>query len=248
MRDRGAALALVDLDAEALEAAAAELGDGALAIPGDASDPESLQAAVRSVVERFGGLDCVVANAGLAPRPSTVRTIDVEEFERVVEVDLLGVWRTVRAALPQIVERRGQVVLLASVYSFMNGAFASPYAVSKAGVEALGRALRVELAPHGAGVTLVHPGFIDTKMVRDTLEDPIALECEGRLPGFMTRRITPERIAASIVEAVERRAPRVIRPRWWGVYQALRGVLNPATDAALVHDRRFAEIVERAES
>jgi short-subunit dehydrogenase len=77
----------------------------------------------------------------------------------VIEIDLLGVWRTVRPALPQIVERRGHAVV-ASVYAFLNGAMATPYAVSKAGVEQLGRALRAELAIHvreifdGTGVEL----------------------------------------------------------------------------------------------
>ena len=63
---------------------------------------------------------------------------------------MLGVWRTVRAALPQIVERQGHIVLVSSVYAFINGFGNSPYAAAKAGVESLGRALRVELAPHGA--------------------------------------------------------------------------------------------------
>ena len=103
-------------------------------------------AAVAEVVERFGGLDVAVANAGIAQKQfATVRGISGEEWERVFEVDLLGVWRTVRAALPQIVERRGQIVVVSSVYAFMNGFGNCPYAVAKAGVESLGRALRVEL-------------------------------------------------------------------------------------------------------
>ena len=80
---------------------------------------------------------------------ATTRGISVEEWERVFEVDLLGVWRTVRAALPQIVERRGHVVVISSVYAFMNGVLNSPYAVAKAGVESLGRTLRTELTPLG---------------------------------------------------------------------------------------------------
>ena len=105
-------------------------------------------AAVAETVERFGGLDVAVANAGIAPPTvTTTRTMPGEEWERVFEVDLLGVWHTVRAALPQIVERGGQIVFIASVYAFANGMLNSPYAVSKAGVESLGRALRAELAP-----------------------------------------------------------------------------------------------------
>src|SRR6476469_9863478 len=84
MHLRGASVAVVDIDA----------------------------AEAREAVERFGGLDVVVANAGIAQkRMATVRGIGVEEWERVFEVDMLGVWRTVRAALPQIVERKGHVVV-----------------------------------------------------------------------------------------------------------------------------------------
>ncbi len=113
-----------------------------------------MMAAVAETVERFGGLDLAIANAGIAQsRLATARGLSGEEWERVFEVDLLGVWRTARAALPQIVERRGQLVLVSSVYAFVNGMANSPYAVAKAGVESLGRALRVELAPHGASAT-----------------------------------------------------------------------------------------------
>ena len=120
--------------------------------------------AVAEVVEKLGGVDVAVANAGIAQKQfATVRSISGEEWERVFEVDLLGVWRTVRAALPQIVERRGQMVVVSSVYAFANGMGNTPYAVAKAGVESLGRALRVELAPHGASATVAYFGWVDTK-------------------------------------------------------------------------------------
>ena len=75
-----------------------------------------------------------------------------------------------RAALPQIVERRGQMVVVSSVYAFANGMGNSPYAVAKAGVETLGRALRVELAPHGASATVAYFGWVDTKLVQDAFD------------------------------------------------------------------------------
>jgi len=248
LHERGASVTLTDLDPGETEAAAGRVGARTLALAGDATDRGSLDAAVAATVERFGGLDVVVANAGVAPPPRTIASIDAEAFERVVEVDLLGVWRTVRAALPQIIDRRGHVVVVSSVYAFVNGAFASPYAVSKAGVEQLGRALRVELAPHGAGATVVHPGWADTKLVRDAFEDPVAVSLRDHVPGFMMRRITPGRVAEALVAGVERRAPRVIVPRWWGLYSAFRGILNPALDAVMSRDRTFAELVERCDS
>ena len=128
-------------------------------------------AAVAETVERFGGLDVAVANAGIAPPTvTTARTMPAEEWKRVVDVNLLGAWHTARAALPQVSERGGQIVFIGSVYSFANGLLASPYAVSKAGVEALGRALRAELAPLGASASVVYFGWVDTDLVRDSLD------------------------------------------------------------------------------
>ena len=92
-----------------------------MGLAADVTDRAAMGAAVEATVERFGGLDVVVANAGIAPTPTTVRAMSEAEFERVVEVDLLGVYRTVAAALEQIVARKGQVVLVASVYAFGNG-------------------------------------------------------------------------------------------------------------------------------
>lgn len=172
MHERGASVAILDLDeAEAVEAAE-RIGPRALALAADVTDEAGIDAAVASTVETFGGLDIAVANAGIAPVPRTARAMGTEAFERVLEVNLLGVWRTVRAAMPHLIERRGQLVLVASVYAFFNGVMASPYATSKAGVEALGRALRLELAPHGASATVAYFGFVDTDMVRDCLRRP----------------------------------------------------------------------------
>src|SRR5919201_3432922 len=120
LHERGASVTLVDLDREATERAAAQIGERTMALEADATDPDALEAAVAATVERFGGLDVAVANAGVAPPVATVRVIDPDVFERVMEIDLLGVWRTVRACLPEITARRGHVVVLTSVSAFTN--------------------------------------------------------------------------------------------------------------------------------
>src|SRR4051794_32127454 len=149
---RGASVALVDLDETATQQAASALGTGrAIGLAADVTDRAAIDAAVAETVRQLGGIDVVVANAGIAPTPVPVRAMSGSEFERVVEVDLLGVYRTVAAAMDQIVARQGQAVLVSSIYAFANGMMAAPYAVAKAGVEQLGRALRVELSIHGAG-------------------------------------------------------------------------------------------------
>ncbi|MET0750843.1 MAG: short-chain dehydrogenase/reductase [Solirubrobacterales bacterium] len=244
---RGCSVALVDIDSEAAESAAAALGDRALAIAADVTDAEAMSAAVDEVVDRFGGLDVVVANAGVAPPMRPMSVVDPEAFERTVEIDLLGVWRTVHPALPQVIERRGHVVVVASVYAFVNGVMATPYAVAKAGVEQLGRALRAELSIHGASAGVAYFGFIDTQMVRDSFEDPVTRRLEDVFPPALLRRLPPAAAGAAIVEGIERRAPRIVRPRWWRAWSALRGIVNPLLDARFDRDERMREAVREGE-
>jgi NAD(P)-dependent dehydrogenase (short-subunit alcohol dehydrogenase family) len=229
---RGSRVVLVDVQGEAVADAAARLGaEVAIGVAADVTDRAAIQRAVDTAVQRFGGVDIVVANAGIAPTLATARAMSEDEFERVVEVDLLGVYRTVRAALPQIVARHGQAVLISSVYAFMNGMLLSPYAVAKAGVEQLGRALRVELAPHGASATVAYFGFVDTHMVQDGFHaDPLAGRGAGQLPAFLRKRISAREAGNAIAGALERRRPRVIEPRVWTGLWVLQGALNPLQD------------------
>src|SRR5690242_10838658 len=94
LRARGASVVLGDLDPQAAAAAAGELGGDTLGLGADVTDRQAIQGAVDGAVERFGALDIVVANAGIAPAGATIRAMPADEFERVVEVDLLGVYRT----------------------------------------------------------------------------------------------------------------------------------------------------------
>jgi len=232
---RGASVAILDLEEAAAQGAAEQLGAGAhLGIGADVCDRVAMQRAVAETVERFGGLDVVVANAGVASRAATFRAMSTESFERVLDVNLSGVWRTVDAALPQIVERRGHVVVISSVYAFVNGVGATPYAMSKAAVEQFGRALRVELAQHGASATVAYFGFIDTEMVHRALDaDPLGEAMMGMLPGLMRKRLKPEAAGEAIAAGIESRKARVIRPRRWAAVSVLRGILNPLLDAQM---------------
>jgi NAD(P)-dependent dehydrogenase (short-subunit alcohol dehydrogenase family) len=203
-----------------------------------------MMAAVAETVDRFTGLDVAVANAGIAQsRLMTTRALSTEEWERVFEVDLLGVWRTCRAALPQIVERKGQLVLISSVYAFMNGMGNSPYAVAKAGVESMGRTLRIELRPQRASATVGYFGWVDTKLVRDAF----AQEDSGRLneftPAWLLKRISPEEAAGGLVDGIEERAPRVFMPKWWRYVSAMRGILMPLLDRRMERDDRMSSFL-----
>ena len=249
---RGASVALVDLNQSEVEAAAGRLGDDrAIGVAADVSDTSAIGRALAAAVDRFGGVDIVMANAGIAPTPAPVRLMPPEEFERVIEVNLLGVYRTIYAGLDQIVARRGQAVLVSSVYAFMNGVLLSPYAVAKAGVEQLGRALRLELAPHGAGATVAYFGFVDTEMVRKGFEERQRQRGEAQdelMLEFIRRPITPESAGEAVAAGIEQRRARVIAPRWWAAPSVLRGALGPLMDSAGSRSSRVQNEVRQAEA
>ncbi len=246
---RGGSVAVLDLDAEKSREAAERIGERALGIGADVTDHGAMQAAVAEIVERFGGLDVAVANAGIAQSTiATVRGIGAEEWERVFEVDMLGVWRTVRAALPQIVERRGHIVVTSSVYAFANGVLNSPYAVAKAGVESLGRSLRTELTPLGASASVAYFGWVDTGMVQEAKERPHADRLEQNLPGFLSKRIPPAEAGAAVVRGIEERAPRIFAPKWWRYVSALRGLLNPLLDRRMDSDPAMRKTLREIET
>jgi NAD(P)-dependent dehydrogenase (short-subunit alcohol dehydrogenase family) len=235
---RGAHVVIVDQRAEDAAAAAAQLHDSrAVGIAGDVTDRSAMQRAVAVAVERFGGLDVVVANAGIAARVATFRAFATETFERVLDVNLMGVYRTVDAALPEIIRRQGHIVVVSSIYAFMNGIGEIPYAMSKAAVEQLGRALRVELVQHGASATVAYFGLIDTEMVHQGLDrDPLVREMTNSLPKPLRKRLQPAVAGEAIVRGIERRRPRVIQPRRWAAISVLRGILGPLSDARLERD------------
>jgi NAD(P)-dependent dehydrogenase (short-subunit alcohol dehydrogenase family) len=249
MHARGASVAVVDLDADEAREAAERIGERAIGIAGDVTDAGAMRAAVAETVERFGGLDVAMANAGIAPQSmATIRSVPAEEWERVIEVNLMGVWHTVRAALPQVSERRGHIVVVASVAAFANGMLGSSYMTSKAGVEQLGRALRTELTPFGASASVAYFGWVDTRMVQDTFARPGASVLEEIAPDFLMKRITPEEAGAAVVKGIEERAPRIFAPKWWRYLSALRGLLNPLLDRRSERDPRIAAAIRGAES
>jgi NAD(P)-dependent dehydrogenase (short-subunit alcohol dehydrogenase family) len=247
---RGASVAVVDLEREASERAAGQLHDSrAIGIAADVTDRSAMQRAVAAAVERFGGLDVVVANAGVASRVATFRATASESFERVLDVNLMGVYRTVDAALPEIVPRRGHVVVISSIYAFTNGVGAVPYAMSKAAVEQFGRALRLELSPHGASASVAYFGFIDTEMVHRAIDqDPLANEMLSMFPKPLHKRLAPAVAGEAIVRGIERRQARIIRPHRWVVMSVLRGVLGPLADARAERDETALKLLREIDA
>lgn len=210
---RGARLSLVGLEPTALAALAEELGAGHTWCEADVTDQDAVTRAVESTVERLGGIDVVVANAGVASYGS-VRQMDPEAFARTVDINLTGVFRTVHAALPHIIDRRGYVLIVSSLAAFTALAGMSAYDASKSGVEAFGLSLRQEVDHLDVGVGLCHPSWIDTELVRGAEADmPSFKATRTQLPWPANTTTSVEDCALSIADGIGRRAGRVYVPR-----------------------------------
>ncbi|TQM31486.1 short-chain dehydrogenase/reductase [Nocardia bhagyanarayanae] len=248
LRERGARVALVDIDGAAADAAAARLGGRAIGMRADVADRADTRDAIARVREHFGGIDVVVANAGIVPKPSSIRLMDPADFDRVLAVNLTGVFNTIHPALDDIVAARGHVVVVSSCAAFAPGMGGSPYMVSKAGVEQFGRALRVELAASGATAGVAYFGVVDTEMTHGTLDDDdMGAEFGDLLPWPLNKRISAAEAAASIADGIARRAPRTIAPAGWEPYAMLRGALNVVLDQQLSTDERVRSLTNRLE-
>jgi len=232
---KGANVALVGLEPERLEENAAQLGERAAWFEADVTDFEALERAVAGTVERFGGIDVAIANAGLAFL-GALATAPIEQVERTLAVNLLGVWRTDRAVISQILERNGYLLNIASAAAFTHGPLMGPYTATKAGVEAMTDALRLESAPFGAAIGCAYFGFIDTDLVKAAYAARPTEVLNQRSPGFIRNPIPLARAIDTIERGIERRSARVWAPRWIGPLLTLRGLVQPLTERSLLRD------------
>ena len=223
-------VALAGLEPEELAKVAAECGPDAIWFEADVTDRDQLQAAVDGTIEKLGGIDAVIANAGVG-MGGPMRLMDPDAFERVIEINLLGVYRTVHACLPQIVERQGYVLIVASMAAIVHAPGMAAYSASKAGVEALGDSLRGELAHHGARVGVGYFSWIDTEMVRGTDRHPALGGMRSRLPKPARKTYPVSDVGDAVAEGFARRS------RWVGVPAGqirlslrLRGFLTGLTE------------------
>lgn len=201
----GARLGLIDIDAAALAAFAAELeAEGATLVTAEANIGEraSVEAAVAAVLGRYGRVDVLVNNAGINVFADPLELED-EGWRRCMAVNLEGAWHMIRAVLPgMIAAGQGAIVNIASTHAFsiIPGTF--PYPVAKHGLLGLTRSLAVDYAPRGVRINAIAPGYIETDKVRDWLaEFPDPAAARARVEGLIPlRRIgTPEQVAHAAV-------------------------------------------------
>lgn len=228
LRRQGAKLVLTDLDVAPLNALAAELGgdEHVLAVVADVCDLESMQAAVDAGVERFGGLDVVMANAGIASYGS-VLAVDPEAFKRVIDVNVVGVFHTVRAALPSIIERKGYVLVVSSLAAYAASPGLAAYHASKAGAEHFANSLRMEVAHLGVDVGSAHMSWVDTPLVQDAKGDLTAFQqMLETLPGPLGKTTSVEACGERFEAGIVKRATHINVPGWVGAMRWLRPLIR----------------------
>lgn len=220
----GAKVALVGIEADEQAAVAERIGPGARAWEADVTSWDALERATAEVVEHFGGIDIVVANAGIATA-GFVRSIDRAAYEKVFEVDLLGVWRTFRVTLPHVIERKGYLLAISSFAAIAHAPGLSNYAAAKAGVEAFCNSLRAEVQHLGVKVGVAHPTWIKTDIVESADAHPVFGKLRSGMPGLMGKTYPLGMALDQLTEGIRKRRRAIHVPKWVGAMKLIRAVI-----------------------
>ena len=172
MAERGARVALLDIDLEAAERVAAQIGEGASAYQVDVADEAAVAAGIAAAREQLGSIDFLVNNAGIRHQAGILEHT-AEIWQHTLDVNLLGVFRCSQAVIPQMIENGGgRIVNIASIAGILALKNRIAYASSKAGVIGMTKAMALELGEHGIKVNAVAPGVIETPLIASYFEDP----------------------------------------------------------------------------
>jgi NAD(P)-dependent dehydrogenase (short-subunit alcohol dehydrogenase family) len=242
---RGARLALLGLEPDELAAVAGSCRD-ARAWRVDVTDAKALTGVAAEVAAHFGGVDVVIANAGIA-QGGSLRLADPESYDRVIEVNLLGSVRTARAFLPHLVASRGYLLQVASLAAIMPMPFMGAYCASKSGVEAFAHSLRPELDIHGVGVGIAYLSWTDTDMVRGADATPGLGDMRAELPWIFGRTYPVAPAVTAMVRGIERRSKQIYCQGWLRLMPLVRGTV-PATIGLMPKGRfrRTEQAIEAA--
>jgi NAD(P)-dependent dehydrogenase (short-subunit alcohol dehydrogenase family) len=230
---RVAALSRTAEEVEAVAASIQEQGGEAMALAADISQPDKMETAVEQIIERWGALDIVFANAGINGVWAPIEELKVEEFVETVHVNLLGTFVTIKVAVPYLKRQGGSVVINASVNGtrIFSNTGATAYSASKAGQVAMMKMLALELAPHRVRVNAICPGAIDTSIDENTeqrhlekVRQPVEYP-EGRIPLTGGRAGTAEQVAQLVLFLVSDASSHVSGSEMWidGAESLLQG-------------------------
>jgi NAD(P)-dependent dehydrogenase (short-subunit alcohol dehydrogenase family) len=223
LHERGAQVALLGLEPELLQAVAAECGDAPW-YECDVADRRQVDEAVGAAVERLGGLDVAVANAGIGAQMTLVGG-DPAIWDATMAVNLAGTYNLVRAAGGHVSHSRGYFLLTSSLAAAVHLPLMAAYCASKAAVESLGDSLRIELRPSGARVGVAYYAELDTDMTSRGFATKAAartpLGGNGHLP------VSPVGPAIDALErGIRRRSRRIVSPSWVGPLLPIRMIVQ----------------------
>ncbi|MEV6059987.1 short-chain dehydrogenase/reductase [Nocardia asteroides] len=241
----GAKVVLVDMDAAALQALSAELGAQAtIAVVGDVTFLDDMHEAVERALEVYGGIDIVIVNAGMTEFGSVMR-IDPDVFARVVDVNLLGVFHTARAAMSTLIERRGYLLVVSSVDAILPVPGLSAYSAATAGASHLADCIRLEVEQFGVDVGVAYLSRIDTGLVEAAEAGHSPFQLVPKIfPSFMRQSPTEQKCAETVVEGLRQRARHVYVPRWMSWFDFLDAAVNTRV-ASLAFGRRIPGLLAR---
>jgi len=207
----GASVVLAARNAEKLQGLAEEIGAAqgvALPVQMDVGEAQEVKSGFRQALDRFGRLDVVVVNAGIVTVGSVERG-DPHAFEQVINVNLLGAWRTVRAVLPHVIAAKGYIIFVSSLAGTIQGPLHAAYNSSKAGLQAFANTLRLEVQGLGVDIGTAHLFYTDTETGRGAVEHPLI----RGLPGIRMMKPSPvEETAAMLVRGMEHRSRTIVTP------------------------------------
>ena len=241
---RGAKVALVGLEPDALKQLSERLHGDSDHWYADVTDDEAMARVAREVKERFGKVDIVVANAGVATGGPFVDS-DPQAWRRVIEVNLIGSAVTARAFLPVLMESRGYLLQIASLAAITPAPMMTAYCASKSGVEAFAHSLRAEVGHKGVRVGVGYLSWTDTDMVRGADQDDVMRELRQRLPWPANKTYPLGPAVERIVAGIERRSSHVYGQGWLRGMQGMRGYLPGLIGTVGQREmRRFGERLE----
>jgi short-subunit dehydrogenase len=187
---------------ESLATEIEEMGRRALAVECDVTRDDDLELAVAKVIEMFGRIDYVVANAGFGVA-GRFEKLTMDDHRRQFETNLFGVLRTIQATWEPLIKSRGCLALIGSVNSYLAMPRLSSYSMSKFAVHGLADSLRHELRPHGVSVIFIVPGFIETELRQVNRQGVYQPEVKDRIPKWL--RLPAGKAARQIARALLRR-------------------------------------------
>lgn len=233
---RGIRVTIADINEEALAAVLATRGNSFRGQVLDTRDRAGWQRAKAEAEAAFGPVDILVSNAGIAPNGKTFAEMDPESFDRIVAINLTGIYNGVAAFAAEMAARgRGHIVLTSSQAGLVTTVpGVGAYSVAKFGVTAMGEAMRTELAPQGVGVTVLLPGYVQTNLAANT--ERVGGDIRKYSNVVMTSDVTAADVGEMVAEGIEQNAAYVVTHKevWPGVEARMQGI-KAACDYRLEH-------------